>query len=253
MLLNECLAKTCTPIRLLWIPQSRDRSASTLMLLKETTTFGRDLKCDFRLDWDGCSRTHFTIRGERPNGSGLPTEWLLVDAGNGTNNGVFVNSRRISRDSRLKDGDVIGIGRGRDVAEGGLISDRNLEYVFQLQCMAASKDPSNAQVRKGKLEHQLVDKGMHRHLRGAARHPLGGHAVAGDQRDAREKRAEMPAGETFAPCRAVVYCPSNYRPSAADNRLPPSHLQARPTPSCLFKPTCLITASSSPCVSYVLK
>jgi hypothetical protein len=70
----------------------------------------------------------------RADGSGLPTEFLLVDAGTGTNNGVFVNNRRVSR-VVLKDGDVVGVGRGRDVQEGGKIADRNLEYVFQLKMM----------------------------------------------------------------------------------------------------------------------
>ncbi len=70
---------------------------STLTLLKSATVFGRDATCDCRLDWDGCSRTHFTIHGQQPDGTGLPTVWLLVDDGNGTNNGVFVNGRRVAR------------------------------------------------------------------------------------------------------------------------------------------------------------
>ena len=94
--------------------QARERMASTLTLLKSASIFGRDPTCDFRLDWDGCSRKHFTIHGQHPDGSGLPTVWLLVDEGTGTNNGVFVNGRRVSR-ATLRDGDIIGLGRGRDI------------------------------------------------------------------------------------------------------------------------------------------
>lgn len=202
--------------------QSHERAPKTLTLLKRTTTFGRDPSCDVTLKWDGCSRRHFSIVGEAPDGSALPTEWLLEDEGTGTNNGVFVNGRRVSRVA-LRDGDVIGVGRGRDVPEGGKISDRNLEYVYQLRKMP---DPGvKAQAAKGRLEENLADKGMHRQLRGQSRHPLGGHKVSGDQKVAREHRAEFAPGITFAPCRALVYAPSRYKPSRADNEPPQSSLQ----------------------------
>ena len=200
----------------------RERAPQDLTLLKKVQTFGRDGKCDFRLEWDGCSRLHFSILGLQPDGSGIPTEFELVDEGNGTNNGVFLNGRRVLRAS-ICDGDLIGVGRGRDVQEGGKISDHNLEYVWQLRSM---RDRAGKACKvRGKLADDLANEGMHRKLRGQSRHPLGGHRVAGEQRVAKERRAELPSGELIAPFRSLVYCPSHYTPSPADNSAPKSHLQ----------------------------
>ena len=60
-----------------------------------------------------------------------------------------------------RDGDLIGIGRGRDVREGGSISDRNLEYVFQIWTMRDRA--GKAQGVKARVEENLADKGAHRH------------------------------------------------------------------------------------------
>lgn len=131
-----------------------------------------------------------------------------------------MNGRRVAR-ATLRDGDLIGVGRGRDVREGGKILDRNLEYVFQIRTIErAGKGRVMAHV-----EENLADKGAHRQLRGESRHPLGGHSVASALAAARVARAELPAGENFAPCRAKVYPPSNYRKSQADNRPPRGQLE----------------------------
>jgi hypothetical protein len=203
--------------------KSQERSSSDVPLLKPTTTFGRDAKCDVRLKWDGFSRLHFSIHGQLPDGSGLPTRFELVDEGNGCNNGVFVNNRRVTR-TMLKDGDIISIGRGRDVHEGGKIADHNIECMWALRTMQRSKG-AGSHGGKGRLQENLADKGHHRHLRGQSRHPLGGHKTASDQRDKKEQRSEQPAGEVVKPSRALVYCPSDYTPSPADDAPPRSHLQ----------------------------
>mmetsp|Transcript_8381 Transcript_8381/g.28139 ORF Transcript_8381/g.28139 Transcript_8381/m.28139 type:complete len:892 (-) Transcript_8381:144-2819(-) len=196
-------------------PQLRDK---TFHLSQNDMVFGRDPSCDVKLFWDGASRKHFSIRGLRCDGTGIPTEWRVVDEANSSNNGVFVNSIRV-REAILKDGDLVGLGKGRDVAFGSKISSRNLEYLF---CLRTKADRAPHQNR---LQTDLASKGAHRQLRGAARHPLHGHIVAGELKERKEIRNEGPAGQTYHPCKARVYPQSWWRASASDSAPTPCELQ----------------------------
>ena len=67
-------------------------------------TLGRGDACDVALPWDGeASRVHALL--ER-----LHDEWSVVDDG-GSRNGSFVNGERLSGRRRLRDGDVVRVGR----------------------------------------------------------------------------------------------------------------------------------------------
>jgi FHA domain len=79
--------------RLLELPGDRDR-----------LTVGRGEACDVSLPWDGeASRVHALL--ER-----LHDEWSVVDDG-GSRNGSFVNGERVSGRRRLRDADVVRVGR----------------------------------------------------------------------------------------------------------------------------------------------
>jgi pSer/pThr/pTyr-binding forkhead associated (FHA) protein len=70
----------------------------------ERLTLGRDDACDVALPWDGeASRVHAFL--ERAH-----EEWSVVDDGR-SRNGSFVNGERISGRRRLRDGDVLRVGR----------------------------------------------------------------------------------------------------------------------------------------------
>ncbi len=119
--------------------------------------FHRDHACDLQLQWDGVSRRHARLEGTKPDGSGIPTKWYAghhsgnnikiqrfiflplsavcdscprdsvpADEGGDGKNGTFVNGVRVRRQA-LKEGDTIGIGRGRDLQEGDRISEKNLQ------------------------------------------------------------------------------------------------------------------------------
>lgn len=67
-------------------------------------TVGRGPACEVRLEWDGeVSRVH--ARLER-----LGDEWTFIDDGS-SRNGSFVDGRRVQGRRRLRDGDVIVLGR----------------------------------------------------------------------------------------------------------------------------------------------
>jgi DNA-binding CsgD family transcriptional regulator len=67
-------------------------------------TLGRDASNDVPLDWDGeASRVHALL--ER-----FSDEWSVVDDGR-SRNGTFVNGERIHGRRRLRDGDVLRVGR----------------------------------------------------------------------------------------------------------------------------------------------
>jgi hypothetical protein len=79
--------------RILELPADADR-----------LTLGRGEACDVALTWDGeASRVHALL--ER-----LHEEWSVVDDG-GSRNGSFVNGERVSGRRRLRDGDVVRVGR----------------------------------------------------------------------------------------------------------------------------------------------
>ena len=79
--------------RLLALPEAEGR-----------LTVGRGAACDVALPWDlEASRVHALL--ER-----LEDEWSVVDDG-GSRNGSFVNGERLSGRRRLRDGDVLRIGR----------------------------------------------------------------------------------------------------------------------------------------------
>lgn len=175
--------------------------------------------CDVELKWDGISRVHSRILGSDPDGSGIMSRFRIVDEGAGGNNGTFVNGERI-QERELRDGDIIGYGKGRGVPVGGHIPDRNLEYVFLWKVVATTPP-----VVRGKVAQNMAGTGLHRHLRGPSRHPLGGHKVAGEQKEKRQAIAELPAGELVGHCKSMLYPPSNYVPSKADDRGPSADLQ----------------------------
>jgi pSer/pThr/pTyr-binding forkhead associated (FHA) protein len=56
---------------------------------------------------------------------------FTADESGNEKNGTFVNGIRVSR-QKLKNGDIIGIGRGRDLREGDHIAEKNLEVVAAL-------------------------------------------------------------------------------------------------------------------------
>lgn len=58
---------------------------------------------------------------------------FAVDEAGGGNNGTFVNGRRIEQHA-LVYGDVIGFGKGRNVARDDEISDKNLEVIAVMYC-----------------------------------------------------------------------------------------------------------------------
>ena len=79
--------------RLLELPTERDR-----------LTLGRDDACDVAVPWDReASRVHALL--ER-----LHDEWSVVDDG-GSRNGSFVNGERLRGRRRLRDGDLLRVGR----------------------------------------------------------------------------------------------------------------------------------------------
>jgi pSer/pThr/pTyr-binding forkhead associated (FHA) protein len=73
-------------------------------LEEERVTVGRDEGCDVALPWDReASRVHALL--ER-----LHDQWSVVDDG-GSRNGSFVNGERVGGRRRLRDGDVLRVGR----------------------------------------------------------------------------------------------------------------------------------------------
>ncbi len=71
---------------------------------EDRLTVGRGDACDVPLPWDGeASRVHALL--ER-----LHDEWSVVDDG-GSRNGSFVNGERVRGRRRLRDGDVMRVGR----------------------------------------------------------------------------------------------------------------------------------------------
>lgn len=109
-------------------------------LLKQETTIGRDPASDVHLSWDGMSRNHARIIGaggdinmKSPAGTPIPSSFKICDGGGV--NGTYLNGVRVSFCSSglliclgilklwpfaiqvdegiLRDGDVIGFGRGR--------------------------------------------------------------------------------------------------------------------------------------------
>ncbi|EKX33883.1 hypothetical protein GUITHDRAFT_119928 [Guillardia theta CCMP2712] len=90
-----------------------------------TFTMGRDKGCSVPLDWDGVSRHHLTIQAlESPDEA---IRWFILSHGT---NGTFVNGKKIADSSQcaLKDGDVIGLGKGRIVKVDGRIEEKELLY-----------------------------------------------------------------------------------------------------------------------------
>jgi pSer/pThr/pTyr-binding forkhead associated (FHA) protein len=85
----------------------RDREGRQRLLElgdQDRLTVGRDPSSDVALDWDGeVSRVHALL--ERVSG-----EWNLVDDGR-SRNGTFVNGERSWGRRRLRDGDVVRLGR----------------------------------------------------------------------------------------------------------------------------------------------
>jgi len=70
---------------------------------RERLTLGRGEACDVSLPWDGeASRVHALL--ER-----LHDEWSVDDSG--SRNGSFVNGERVNGRRRLRDGDVLRVGR----------------------------------------------------------------------------------------------------------------------------------------------
>jgi hypothetical protein len=69
----------------------------------ERVTVGRGEACDVAVPWDGeASRVHALLEP-------LHEEWIVDDGG--SRNGSFVNGERITGRRRLRDGDVIRVGR----------------------------------------------------------------------------------------------------------------------------------------------
>ncbi|KAJ1475260.1 hypothetical protein T484DRAFT_3190141 [Baffinella frigidus] len=193
------------------VVRAPERMAKSIALLKATTIFGRDPTSDV-LQWDGVSRQHLRLEADARfyNGSGLPTKFILIDSGGA--NGTFLNGERVTKVS-VRDGDRIAIGRGRHLPQGGQMADSNIEYLFVLRTLtkpALAPAHKPAQDRAGSA--------------GVRRQPLGGQEVADGQRRHRDARAGDVPGEVFPPCTSMVYPPSRYAPSAADNRMPDAEL-----------------------------
>jgi pSer/pThr/pTyr-binding forkhead associated (FHA) protein len=81
-----------------------DGAQRIVELATDRLTVGRDEGCDVSLPWDReTSRVHALL--ER-----LHDQWSVVDDG-GSRNGSFVNGERVSGRRRLRDGDVLRVGR----------------------------------------------------------------------------------------------------------------------------------------------
>jgi pSer/pThr/pTyr-binding forkhead associated (FHA) protein len=59
---------------------------------------------------------------------------VAVDESSGNNNGTFINGVRVE-EHVLRDGDVIGFGKGRSVPLGQTIADKNLEVCMPAGCL----------------------------------------------------------------------------------------------------------------------
>ena len=111
--------------------------------VQDQTCIGRDADCNIVLQWDGISRrhAHFEAREHcNPKSTQATTHaekvdkahgvlWYIVGAGG---NGTFLNSIRLRNGGkqRVRDGDVLSFGKGRDVKEGGAIEEKELVYMF---------------------------------------------------------------------------------------------------------------------------
>ncbi len=77
-----------------------------LPLRAGTVTLGRDEDCDLQVQGEAVSRRHLMIRGQKSS-----NRFVAIDAGSA--NGVFINGRRIERETLLSDHDVIVIGESK--------------------------------------------------------------------------------------------------------------------------------------------
>lgn len=200
---------------MLEVVRAPERMPSQISLLKSTTMVGRDPTSDICLQWDGVSRQHVRLVADARhlNGSGIPTQFTLIDCGGA--NGTFLNGARVSK-AVLTDGDEIAIGRGREQPVGGVISGKNVQYVFVIRTLKGAAG-------RGRLG-ALGPPGRDSAVSGPQRQPLRGQELANDQRRAREARAGKAAGEVFPPCTSMVYAPSGFEPSSKDDRAPDSEL-----------------------------
>jgi len=166
-------------------------------LLKEFTKVGRETGCDVRLSWDGISRNHCTILGALPSGSSIPSSWLVEGAASG--NGVFVNHVRVTK-SRLRPGDLLGFGRGAHLAEGAVIAESHLDYVFQMEVL---------QPHKGLGQSTSKPK---------------------EERSAGAASGEPQPGFKYRQCVSYVYPPTGFRESKRDGDAPATQVLSA-TPS----------------------
>ena len=96
---------------------------------------GRSADCALQLQWDGVSKRHMFIEAYvLPDGGsderGERVRWFLTGCGT---NGTFLNSVKVEngRLERLRDGDVIGIGKASGLPSGMCVPhEKELEYMF---------------------------------------------------------------------------------------------------------------------------
>ena len=196
-------------VALLDVFRSIDPGLALQVRVSHRFSLGRGADCDLTLKWDGVSKRHLYLealyRDEpsqskskvRPGGS---VAWFVSAEGS---NGTFLNKCKIAKGKRqrLKDGDVIGIGKGAAVGDGETIpNDKDLLYMFVFRQPGAPK----ATPLPGSLAGGLP-----------ARPATAGALNDGHNADAHDKCQ----GLQHHPSKSVCFAPSSYTPhAAADNK-----------------------------------
>ncbi|MBI3268058.1 MAG: FHA domain-containing protein [Planctomycetes bacterium] len=94
-------------------------------LQDEVLTIGREKTCGVLLQAESVSRKHCRLV-RRPDG------WLLQELD--SRNGTWVNGRRLSVEWKLKDGDVVGIGKARLVFRERMTASQTFFWLLVHRC-----------------------------------------------------------------------------------------------------------------------
>ena len=201
-------------LALLQVFRSREEIGQEVRL-DHRFAIGRDEDCALRLKWDGVSKRHifleaFHLPGRRSGQAQGSVGWFLT--GNGSN-GTFVNSVKVQngRLERLRDGDVIGLGKGASMAAGEKLAREDLQvYMFVFREPGSTRaTPIPPPPAKGRARGKAPSGAL-------AREPTAGGLNAGRGADAHVKCE----GEVRHPCICPTFAPSSYRPSPADKKGP---------------------------------
>jgi pSer/pThr/pTyr-binding forkhead associated (FHA) protein len=108
--------------------------------IQDQTSIGREANCSIILEWDGISRRHACFEAREQHSPERlrttervekrhPVLWSVTGTGG---NGTFLNSVRLRNGEkfRIRDGDTLSFGKGRDVKDGNTIEEKELVYIF---------------------------------------------------------------------------------------------------------------------------